>query len=476
MNWEQFQRIQSRRAFLQECAAGVGTIALAHMLQSEGSAGVKGPLESKPPHFKPRAKNVIFLFMGGAPSQIDLFDPKPVLQKYQGQPLPSSLTKDLRLAFTKPTAGVIASFWEFKKHGQCGMDVSSLLPHIAACADQLCLVRSMASDAFNHHPGQLQLFTGHTLAGRPSMGSWVAYGLGNESQNLPGFLVLTSGPTGTSAGSDNFASGFLPSDYAGTVFRSSGDPILYMSNPEGISKATQALRLEAMRDLNRHRFEQIGDLEIASRINAYELAFRMQAEAPELVDFSKESRATLEMYGLDGEVTRTFGTNCLLARRMVERGVRFVLLIDAGWDHHTFIKRDLPKSCAAIDKPAAALVRDLAQRGLLDETLVVWSGEFGRTPIAELRKAGDFENAGRDHHPEGFSMWLAGGGTQPGLILGETDELGLKIVRDRVHVHDLQATILHCLGLDHRRLTYRYMGRDFRLTDVHGEVVTKMLL
>jgi hypothetical protein len=332
----------------------------------------------------------------------------------------------------------------------------------------------MQSDAFNHHPGQLLLFTGNTVVGRPAMGSWVVYGLGSESQNLPGFVVLASG-NGTSGGTDNFASGFLPSTYAGTVLRSSGDPILYLSNPPGYSRQRQRSRLDVIRDLNAMRYQATGDNEIESRIHAYELAFRMQASAPDLLDFSKESSTTLDAYGLKDEATRSFGTNCLLARRMVERGVRFVMLMHASWDHHSEINKGIVKITHTTDGPTAALIHDLKQRGLLDSTLVVWGGEFGRTPMSEIRRPDEADNAGRDHHPNGFSLWLAGGGIRGGQVVGKTDELGLKVLEDPIHIHDLQATILHCLGLEHTRLTYRYSGRDFRLTDVAGNVVNKLL-
>ena len=412
--------------------------------------------------------------MEGAPSQMDLFDPKPELQRWHGKPLPESRTKDLKLAFIKPTATVLGSSFKFEKRGQCGMELSELLPHLGTCADDICLVRSMHSEAFNHHPGQLFLFTGHMVAGRPTLGAWVTYGLGSESQNLPGFVVLSSG-VGTSAGSDNFTSGFLPSQYAGTPFRSQGDPILYLSNPKGVSDEAQRLRLDLIRDMNEDRQAQTGDVEIASRIHSYELAYKLQSAGPELLDFSKESPATLESYGVNQEATKAFGTNCLLARRMVERGVRYVMLMHASWDHHSGIVSGLKRNCGATDQPTAALLKDLKQRGLLEDTLVVWGGEFGRTPMSEIRRPDDPNSIGRDHHPNGFSLWLAGGGIKGGQVIGETDDLGLEIVHDRVHVHDLQATILHCLGLDHKRLTYRHLGRDFRLTDVGGEVVTKML-
>ncbi len=476
MNEKDFGLIQSRRNFFRSCAGGLGTIALAQLLGQDGyAAEAAAPLAPKPPHFPAKAKNVIFLFQEGAPSQMDLFDPKPELRKWSGHPLPPSMTKDLKLAFIKPNASILASPREFKPYGQCGMELSDLLPHTATCADDICLVRSMQSDAFNHHPGQLFLFTGHMIGGRPTMGAWVTYGLGSESQELPGFVVLTSG-VGTSAGSDNFTNGFLPSTYAGTVFRNSGDPILYLSNPPGVGKQSQRARLDAIREINQGHLNATGDHEIASRIHSYELAYRMQSSAPELLDFRKESPATLEMYGINQEKTHPFATNCLLARRLVERGVRFVLLMHASWDHHSEINKELPKQTQATDQPAAALIKDLKQRGMLDDTLVVWGGEFGRTPMSEIRRPEEAGNAGRDHHPEGFSMWMAGGGIRGGQVIGRTSELGLSIDQDPVHVHDLQATMLHLLGLDHKRLTYRYLGRDFRLTDVSGEIVHKMLV
>jgi len=332
----------------------------------------------------------------------------------------------------------------------------------------------MYTEAFNHHPGQLLLFTGSVQFGRPTLGAWVVYGLGSESQDLPGFVVLSSG-VGTSGGASNFMSGFLPSSYQGVMFRNTGDPILYLSNPQGVAPERQRADLDAIRDLNEEHYAKTGDAEIASRINSYELAFRMQSSAPDLLDFSKESPTTLEMYGVNKEPTRPFATNCLLARRMVERGVRCVMLMHASWDQHTYLNRDLKKNCDITDQPTAALIKDLKQRGLLDSTLVVWGGEFGRTPMVENRNTHDPENAGRDHHPFAYSMFLAGGGIKGGQVIGKTDDLGFNILEDKVHVHDLQATLLHCLGLDHTRLTYRYMGRDFRLTDVAGNVVKKML-
>jgi uncharacterized protein DUF1501 len=477
MDLLQFKQIQTRRDFFKWCAGGIGTIALHNLLELEGRAGTGlpavNPLTPKPSHFTPKAKNVIFLFMEGAPSHLDLYDPKPGMAKWDGQPLPESMTKDLRLAFIKPNAKVWASQRIFKPYGKSGMEWSDLMPHLATCADDICMIRSMFTEQFNHHPGQLMLNCGSPLVGRPSMGAWVGYGLGSESQNLPGFVVLSSG-AGTSAGSANWSSGFLPSTYQGVPFRSQGDPVLYLSSPPGVSTEVQRTTLDALRDLNEKSYVKTHDVEIASRIASYELAFRMQSAAPELLDFSKESKATLEMYGVESEVTRPYATNCLLARRMVERGVRFVQLNHGSWDDHSELNTHLGKNCGITDQPIAALLKDLKSRGLLDSTLVVCAGEFGRTPLVESRNA-QKGNEGRDHHPFAFSLWLAGGGIKGGQVIGRTDDFGLNIVEDKIHIHDFHATILHCLGLLHEKLTYRHQGRDFRLTDVAGEVVTKLL-
>ncbi len=466
----------SRRKFFRDIAGGLGNIALADMLAAGGlTAANSNPLAAKQGHFKGKAKSVIFMFMEGGPSQADLFDPKPGLQKWHGKPLPESMTKQMQLAFIKPTAAVLASPRVFKPYGKCGTQFSDYIPYTAAQADDICLVRSMFTDAFNHHPGQLELFTGSTQIGRPTMGAWSVYGLGSESQNLPGFAVLASG-AGTSGGASNWGSGFLPSSYQGTLLRSKGDPILYLSNPDGVSRDSQRAGLDAMKDLNEEHFKETGDEEINARIANYELAYRMQMAAPELADFSKESKETLEMYGIGKEPTNQFGTNCLLARRMVERGVRFVLMMHASWDDHTQLNKKLKKNCDLSDQPTAALLKDLKQRGLLDSTLVVWGGEFGRTPMAEIRNIKEEDNAGRDHHPLAYSMWLAGGGIKGGQVVGATDDLGFNITEDKVHVHDLQATMMHCLGFDHLKFTYRFMGRDYRLTDLAGNVVKKMLV
>ena len=472
-----FQILRSRRKLLSEMAGGIGALALGDLFARNGyAAGAKrsDPLAPKASHFPGKAKSVIFLFMEGGPSQMDLLDPKPELKKYHGQAAPASITSQLQLAFTKPNAAILASGREFKKYGQSGLEFSDWLPYTAQNADDMCVVRSMYSEAFNHHPAQLMLFTGTQQFGRPTMGAWTIYGLGSESDSLPGFVVLSSG-VGTSGGATNFSSGFLPSTYQGTLLRSSGDPILYLSNPQGVSGRGQRAVFDAVKDLNQAKLVETGDEEIAARMASYELAYRMQTAGPELTDLSKESPETLEMYGINDEKTKQFGTNCLLARRLVERGVRYILLMDASWDSHTNLNTKLKENCAKTDRGAGALIKDLKQRGMLDSTLVVWGGEFGRTPVSEIRNTAEADNAGRDHHPMAYSMWLAGGGIKGGQVVGKTDDLGFFITEDKVHVHDLQATMMQCLGFDHTRLTYRFMGRDFRLTDIHGNVVKKML-
>jgi uncharacterized protein (DUF1501 family) len=479
MDLRKYLEVRTRRQLFQDLACGIGSIALGSLLREDGWAAtgdaLPNPLAPKQPHFPGKAKSVIFLFMEGGPSQMDLLDPKPALQKFHGSPAPASIVSKLQLAFTKPNAAVLASPREFRKHGQSGMEISDWLPHTASVADDICLVRSMKTDAFNHHPGQLLLFTGSTQFGRPTMGAWTVYGLGTESKNLPGFVVLSTG-VGTSGGSTNFGAGFMPSMYQGTLLRTKGDPILYLSNPDGVSAESQRAALDAIRDLNQSRLDLTGDMEIASRIASYELAYRMQMAGPELMDFDKEPAETLSMYGFDNKDTREFATACLMARRLVERGVRFVLIMNASWDSHTNLNTKLKRNCDTTDQPTAALIKDLKRRGMLDDTLVVWGGEFGRTPVCEIRNTAEADNAGRDHHPNAYSMWLAGGGIKGGQVIGKTDDLGFFIEEDPVHVHDLQATILHSLGFDHTKLTYRHMGRDFRLTDVHGEVVRKMLV
>ncbi len=461
----------NRRRFLSHSSCGFGAIALHHLLASDGLASLPSP------HFTPRAKNVIFLFMMGGQSQVDLFDHKPRLVEFHGQPIPASLATAKKSATGGILETLLASPHRFQSHGQCGMALSDLLPCTARRVDDICLVRSMHCDQPNHDPAQLLLHCGTPLFGNPSMGAWVNYGLGSECQEMPGYLVLLSddGHGLEGAGSALWSSGFMPSSYRGVSFRNSGDPILHLSLPRGISQLSQRARLDALRDLNLMHQQHTGDLEIDSRIAAYETAFRMQSAAPELLDFRHESAAMLARYGIDQEITRSFGTNCLLARRMVERGVRFVHLIHSSWDHHSELDKRLLLNCRMTDQPAAALIEDLKQRGLLDETLVVCAGEFGRTPMGEVRRGSSAGKEGRDHHPHAFSIWLAGGGVKPGLVYGESDEFGYHVVHQPVDVHDLQATILRLLGVDHEQLTYRHAGRDFRLTDVAGHVVTDIL-
>jgi hypothetical protein len=484
----------TRRDFLATSASGIGALALASLLDGDGLLAAEAktghapnPLAPRAPHFAPKAKSCIFIYMEGAPSQMDLFDPKPKLNELHGQKLPDSMLEKVRFAFIqKEGARILGSPRKFRRYGRCGMELSDLLPHIGSCADEIALIRSMHTDQFNHHPGQLLMNCGFPVFGRPSMGSWINYGLGSESQNLPGYVVLTAG-RGTSGGASNWTSGFLPSNFQGVLFRNQGDPVLNLSNPPGITPEMQHYGLDALNDLNRIRHQRIGDPEIASRIAAYELAFRMQTAAPELMDLSGESKTTLDAYGLDRHEPeikasrgggkgqfRAFSTNCLLARRLVERGVRFVNIFHASWDHHSNLDSELTHNCLMADQPIAALLKDLKQRGLLDSTLVVWGSEFGRTPLGENR-VGYKEVTGRDHHPFAFSLWLAGGGIKGGQVIGQTDDIGWSIVEDPIHIHDLHATILHLFGLDHTRLTYRFQGRDFRLTDVAGGVVSKLL-
>jgi Protein of unknown function (DUF1501) len=465
----------ARRHFFQQCRVGVGAMALGSLLAVDGKAAAteSDPLAPRPPHFAPRAKSVIFLFMAGGPSQLELFEPKPKLQELDGQVIPTSFVANKRFAFIKGDAKLQGTKRKFARHGQSGQVISECLPHLAGIADDICTLRAMKTDVFNHGPAKFFMNTGSPLFGRPSMGAWITYGIGSLSRDLPGFVVLQSGPRGPRGGSVNWGSGFLPTTFQGVPFRSAGQPILNLSSPEGIGPGDQRRFIEAVNDFNRLRLADTGDGEIATRIAAYEMAFRMQASAPELMDLSGETQQTLDLYGVQAGKP-SFATNCLLARRLVERGTRFVQLYHTDWDHHgnkgTELGESLDKICLETDQGAAALVKDLKQRGLLGDTLVVWGGEFGRTPQGEPR-----EMPGRDHHIEAFTMWLAGGGVKPGISLGTTDEIGYYGAEDVVHVHDLHATILHLMGLDHLRLTFRYQGRDFRLTDVSGNVVQKML-
>jgi hypothetical protein len=471
VNNDSHQSGWSRREFLARSSHGFGALALGQLLARDGFGS------PAPPHFAPRAKNVIFLFMMGGPSHLDLFDPKPKMAALHGQPMPPSLIQAKKSATGGVLETVLASPRKFQRHGQCGMELSELLPHTAAVADEICLIRSMHCEQSNHDPAQLLLHCGTPLFGNPTMGSWINYGLGSASENMPGYLVMLSddGHGLEGAGAALWSNGFMPSSYRGVSFRNSGDPILHLNRPAGISAATQRARLDVLSDLNRLHQQRIGDAEIASRIASYEMAFRMQSAAPEFLDFRQESAATRAMYGIDADKTRAFGTNCLLARRMVERGVRFVHLVHSTWDHHGDLNARLANNCAMTDQGAAALIKDLKQRGLLDETLVIWAGEFGRTPMGEVRRGMTAGKEGRDHHPGAFSLWMAGGGVKGGHVHGSTDDFGYNITEHPVHVHDLQATILHLLGLNHELLTYRDAGRDFRLTDVAGRVVKEIL-
>ncbi len=468
--------VPSRRRFLANSASGFGSMALWNLLAGEGRAAGNEAGELTNRHARPRAKNVIFLFMAGAPSHLDLYDPKPELVKRHQQPVPDSLLAGLNDPVVSASPTFYASQQKFRPHGQSGIEISDALPGIGSIADEICLVRSMHTHTNVHDPAQMLLNCGNTLFGHPSMGSWLSYGLGSESQNLPGYVVLTSDSgKGIDAGSNCWSNGFLPSEYRGVTFRSEGEAVLNLTNPPGISRHSQRARLDAIADLNRHRLEKIGDAEIESRIASYEMAFRMQMATPELLDLKSESASTRKAYGLENETTKAFGTNCLMARRMVERGVRFVQVIHSNWDHHADLNNRLQVDCDMVDTGTAALIRDLKQRGLLEDTLVVWGGEFGRTPMNEVRRGFTPGKEGRDHHPYAFSVWLAGGGIKAGQVIGKTDDFGYHAVDDRVHVHDLHATILHCLGVDHEKLTYRHQGRDHRLTDVHGKVIGKML-
>lgn len=430
------------------------------------------PLAVLPTHFTPRAKNVIFLFMAGGPSQLELFDPKPKLTELHGQVIPESYVANKRFAFIKRDAKLLGTNRKFARYGASGGEVSECLPHLSMIVDEIALVRSMKTDVFNHGPAKFLMNTGSPLFGRPSMGAWLTYGIGSESKNLPGFVVLQSGPRGPRGGAPNWGSGFLPTTYQGVPFRTQGAPILDLESPAGVNVDRQREFIGAVNDFNRLRLEDTGDPEIATRIASYEMAFRMQASAPELMDIRGESQETLKLYGVEPGKP-SFAQNCLLARRLVQRGVRFVQLFHTDWDHHgnkgTELGESLDKICLETDQGAAALVQDLKRLGMLNDTIVVWGGEFGRTPQGEPR-----DLMGRDHHIEAFTMWLAGGGIKPGLTLGKTDELGYYIAEDPVHVHDLHATLLHLLGLDHLKLTFRYQGRDMRLTDVAGRLVEKL--
>ena len=479
-NLEQLQGI-TRRHFLGKSAYGLGAIALASLLKTNLSAGNNpppNPLAPHLPHFAARAKRVIYLHLTGSPPHLDLFDYKPELVKRDGQDCPDAFLKGKRFAFTTGTPKLLGTRRTFSQHGKGGVWMSDAIPHLHSVADELCVIRSMTTDQFNHAPAELLVLTGSPRSGRPSFGSWVTYGLGTENQNLPGFVVLISSGVQPNGGKNSFGSGFLPSVFQGVQCRSKGDPVLYASDPAGLDREVRRMSLDTLRALNEIQSRELGHPETQTRIAQYELAYRMQMSVPEVMDITRESAATIEEYGAKpGEAS--FANNCLLARRLIEQGVRFVQLFDWGWDFHGTnpnedIRDGLTKKCATMDRPVAALLKDLRQRGLLDETLVVLGGEFGRTPFREGRTAkGDI--LGRDHFPDCYTMVVAGGGVKGGYTHGESDELGFSVARDKVGVHDLQATLLHQLGFNHERLTYRFQGRDYRLTDVEGEVVKAIL-
>ncbi len=471
--------LAARRRFLAGAGMGLGAAALGALLADDGTAATGDGPDEAAPHFAPRAKRIIYLFQSGAPSQIELFDPKPELLKRRDEDLPESVRRGQRL--TAMTSGqarfpLVPSMFEFARRGACGMEMSELLPHLGRAADDLCLVRSLFTEAINHDPAVTFMTTGAQIAGRPSIGAWFSYGLGSENRDLPSFVTMISRGSGRPQDQPLYdrlwGSGFLPSRHQGVKFRSQGDPVLYLSNPEGIDRGLRRDMLDDVAALNRRRLGDVGDPEIETRIAQYELAYRMQTAVPELTDLGAEPGHVLASYGPDVEKPGSFARNCVLARRLSERGVRFVQLFHMGWDQHTNLPSQIRSQAQDVDQPAAALLADLKQRGLLDETLVVFGGEFGRTAYCQGNLTPT--NYGRDHHPRCFSLWMAGGGMKRGYVYGETDEFSYNIVRDPVHVHDLNATILHAAGIDHRRLTFKFQGRRYRLTDVHGEVVSSL--
>ncbi len=468
-------RASTRRRFLQQCGTGMGALALGSLLNDKLLAADSGLPTLGKPHFAPKAKNIIYLFQSGGPSHLDLFDPKPELQKRNGQQVPEELVKNIRLAQIGKEAKLLASPYKFAQYGKSGMWLSELMPHLQTIVDDVCFVQGFHSEAFNHDPATIFMNTGAQLAGRPGMGSWFSYGLGSENKDLPAFVVLMTG-VGQPLTNAAWGSGFLPTMHQGVTLRSQGDAVLFVSNPAGIDAKRRRQSLDALKDLNQMRYDVLRDPEIETRINSYELAYRMQTSVPEVMDISKETAKTHEAYGTSPG-RASFANNCLLARRLVERGVRFVQLYHRGWDHHGGpdgnLVFDLKKRCAETDQPAVALIKDLKERGLLDETLVLWGGEFGRTPM--MQGALKPDQIGRDHHPHGYTIWMAGGGIKPGTVYGKTDDFGFYAVENKVHVHDLHATILHLFGIDHLKLTYRFQGRDFRLTDIHGELVKGIL-
>jgi Protein of unknown function (DUF1501) len=467
---QQIQQAISRRELFQNLGTGIGSIALTSLLANDlPAASSTNPLAPKLPHFPAKAKNVIFLHMVGAPSHLDLFENKPTLRENDGQPCPDEFLEGQRFAFLRGHPKLLGTEFKFRRHGESGLELSELLPNMATVADEICMFKTLHTDLFNHAPAQLLFQTGFGRFGRPTLGSWVNYGLGSVNKDLPGFVVLITGSV-AGAGNSLWGSGFLPTVYQGIEFRSKGDPVLFLSNPKGIDAAGRRRIVDSINKLNRTQLADVGDPEIATRISQYEMAYRMQTSVPELMDISHESQTTHDMYGTEPGKT-SFANNCLLARRLVERGVRFVQLFDQGWDHHGSVFSALRKKCKQVDQPITALIKDLKQRGLLDETLIVWGAEFGRTPLLQSDRA----KAGRDHHKDAYCVWMAGGGVSGGTTIGKTDELGYFPVEDAVHVNDFHATLLHLLGMDHQRLTYKFQGRQFRLTDIGGNVVTKAL-
>ena len=442
----------SRRWFFEQCGVGLGAMAMNSLAAT-----------NQQPHFAPKAKRVIYLFMAGAPSHLEMFDNKPQLAKFDGQLPPAELLKGYRAAFINPNSKLLGPKFPFAKYGQSGAELTNLLPYLSKVVDDITIVKSMSTDAFNHAPGQILMNTGAMIFGRPSIGSWVTYGLGSESKDLPAFVVFSTGKKGPSGGNSCWGSGFLPTSHQGVQFRSTGDPVLYLSNPAGVDNQLQQDSLESIKRLNQMKLDSTGDPEIATRISSYEMAYRMQMSAPGVMDLSQEPKHILDMYGAD-PAKPSFANTVLLARRLSERGVRFVQIFHEAWDQHGNLVKDITQNCKDTDQACAALVQDLKQRGMLDDTIVIWGGEFGRTPMVQGG------SDGRDHHPNAFTMWMAGGGFKPGITYGESDELGFNVAKDKVHVHDLHATILNQLGFDHTKLTYKFQGRNFRLTDVHGEV------
>lgn len=479
MNSDHSLRESTRRHFFGKCSLGLGSLALAETMTQQvlrGGSGVNNPLDPKPTHFPPKAKNVIYLFMAGGPSQLEMFENKPQLTKLGGQPIPDSFVEGKRFAFMNSShrRNLLGSKRTFQRHGESGAWVCDLLPWTAGIVDDISIVTTCKTELFNHAPAKLFMNTGSGQFGRPSMGSWVTYGIGSDCDDLPGFVVLQSGPRGPRGGSVLWGSGMLPSTYQGVPLRNQGDPILNLSTPPSVSVDQQRQLVDAVQELNLQRLAATGDEEIATRINAGEMAYRMQSSAPELMDIRDESEQTLQLYGIKDVNESTYARNCLLARRLVERGVRFIQLYDTNWDHHggptETLEKHFPQKCKDIDQASAALVMDLKRRGLLDDTIVMWGGEFGRTPMGEVRQF-----TGRNHHIDAFTMWFAGGGFKPGQVYGQTDEFGFGAIENEVHVHDIHATVLHQLGLHHDKLTFRFQGRDFRLTDVHGRVVKDLL-